>query len=143
VYDLHAIAGRLTHQEMREVEALAVARGLGRMVCDGLALAREWFGTPSATVLIDALRSAKLQPTSAAVVEGRWGQADVVRLDLMALRTWRERGRLIREHLLPAPAYMRGKYGVRSNVLLPALYAWRVIAAAPRWLRRREGSERP
>jgi hypothetical protein len=31
---------------------------------------------------------------------------------------------------------MRAKYGVRSNLLLPALYAWRVVAGAPKWLRR-------
>jgi hypothetical protein len=31
---------------------------------------------------------------------------------------------------------MRAKYGVRSNVVLPALYIWRALQGMPKWLRR-------
>ena len=56
-------------------------------------------------------------------------QTDLLRHDLQALPTWRARWQLVREHLFPASSYMRAKYGVRSNLLLPALYSWRVVAA--------------
>ena len=60
--------------------------------------------------------------------QGSWTQARVLRLDLDALPNWRARGRLIREHLVPPASYMRARYGVQSNVLLPGLYFWRALA---------------
>ena len=73
--------------------------------------------------------------SDAMVLQGPWSQARVLRLDLGALPTWRTRGRLIREHLLPSTRYMRARYGVRSNLLLPALYLWRALVGTPKWLR--------
>ena len=70
-----------------------------------------------------------------ALIHGPRSQVDVLRLDLDALPSWRARGRLIREHLLPSTSYMRARYGVRSNILLPGLYVWRVLHGAPKWLR--------
>jgi hypothetical protein len=65
-----------------------------------------------------------------------WTPAEVLGMDLHALPDWRSRGRLLREHLLPPSSYMRAKYGVRSNVVLPALYIWRALQGMPKWLRR-------
>ena len=99
----------------------------------------ESFGTPAADRIIEALGRRRAGRGEVPVIRRAPTETDLLRLDLQALSTWRDRGRLVREHLFPAPSYMRGKYGVRSPLLLPALYAWRVVAAAPRWLRRRGG----
>jgi len=141
IYDLHLLASRLTPEEMMQVQELAGVRGLSRIAADGLALAREWFGTAPIDWAPDALGDRAARQERAAVIRGPWRQADVLRLDLGALSNWRARGRLIREHLLPSASYMRARYGVRSNVLLPGLYVWRVLLGAPKWLRSRDAEE--
>jgi len=136
IYDLHLIANRLTPEGRRQVQALAADRGLGQIASDGLARARASFGTCAIDLSPDALRDRPAhQEGAAAVIHGPWRQVDVLRLDLDALPSWRARARLIREHLFPSASYMRARYGVRSNLLLPALYVWRALLGAPKWLR--------
>jgi hypothetical protein len=141
IYDLHVLASRLTPEEMMQVQELAGVRGLSQIAGEGLALAREWFGTAAIDRTVDALRDRAAHEESAAVIRGPWSQADVLRLDLGALSNWRARGRLIREHLFPSASYMRARYRVRSNCLLPGLYAWRALLGAPRWLRSRDADD--
>ena len=135
IYDLHVLASRLSPEEVRQVEEIAGARGLGQIAADGLALTRDWFGTAAVDPVIDALRDRGPHREDAIVIQGPWTQARLLRLDLDALPNWRARCRLIREHLLPSTGYMRARYGVRSNLLLPGLYIWRVLLGAPKWLR--------
>jgi len=139
VYDLHLLAGALTGDERMEVVDLVSARGLRQIAGEGLRLARDVFGTDAAGPIIDAIDRQPARADEVSVIAAASSETDLLRLDLHALPTWRERRRLVREHLFPAPSYMRDKYGVRSPLLLPALYAWRVVAGAPRWLRRRDG----
>ena len=89
---------------------------------EGLSRADDWFGGTATN--------------SAAAIEQPWTQAQVLRLDLQALPDWRMRSRLLRQHLLPSASYIRAKYGVRSDVALPALYVWRVLRGVPKWFRR-------
>ena len=135
IYDLHALASRSTREEMGQVREVAEARGLGHIVADGLALARDWFGTAAVDPVIDALRAGGPHQEDALVIQAPWTQAGVLRLDLDALPDWRARCRLILEHLVPSTGYMRARYGMRSNLLLPGLYIWRVLLGAPKWLR--------
>jgi hypothetical protein len=137
IYDLHVLASRLRPEEM------AAARGLGQVAAEGLALARDRFGNRAADALIDALRARRGAGCQdvATLERQSWTQARVLRLDLDALPNWRARGRLIREHLVPPVSYMRARYGVQANVLLPGLYFWRALVGAPKWLRRRGADE--
>jgi Uncharacterised nucleotidyltransferase len=137
IYDLHLLASRLRPTEMSQVQEMAAARGLGQVAADGLALARDRFGNRAADPVIDGLRARGVRQDDAMLIQGSWTQARVLRLDLDALPNWRSRGRLIREHLLPPSSYMRARYGVRSKLLLPALYVWRALLGAPKWLRPR------
>jgi len=141
IYDLHVLASGLRPAEMSQVQEMAVARGLGQVTADGLALARDRFGNRAVASIVDALRARGVHPGDAMLIEGPWTQARVLRLDLDALPNWRARGRLIREHLLPPASYMRVRYGVRSNLLLPGLYVWRALLGAPKWFRRRSTDE--
>ena len=136
IYDLHVLLSGLTEGERQQMEDLASSRGLSQIACDGLALTRDWFATPGADRIIDRLRRRPVHSEDVPVIHSASSQTDLLRLDLRALPTWGQRRRLIREHLFPAPRYMREKYGIRSNFLLPVFYAWRVVAGAPRWLRR-------
>lgn len=141
MYDLHLLASRLSGAEMSRLEEIAGDRGLGHVAVDGLALARDWFGNAGVGPLIESLRARKAHRQEAIVVQGPWTQARLLRLDLDALPDWKTRSRLIREHLLPSASYMRERYGVRSNLMLPAWYIWRVLRGAPKWLRRRDSDQ--
>lgn len=136
IYDLHVLASRLRPAEVSQVQEIAGARGLGHVAADGLTLARDRFGNREVDPVIDALRARGVHQEDAMLTQGSWTQARVLRLDLDALPNWRARGRLIREHLLPPASYMRARYGVRSNLLLPGLYVWRALLGAPKWIRR-------
>jgi hypothetical protein len=137
IYDIHLLAGRLDEGTLQRIQAVAIDRGLGRIACEGLMHAHEWFHTTNAKALADAVIAAAMHAPAAP-----WWhptcQADVLNLDLQALPTWRARASLLREHLFPSSSYMRSKYGIRSSVLLPPLYVWRIIAGAPGWLHRGE-----
>lgn len=141
IYDLHCLADGLPGDRMRKVYEIATARGLSLVAAEGLALARETFGTTGVEPVIEALRAAAPRREQATVVEGAWTLARLARLDLAALPGWRARARLLREHLLPPPRYMRARYGVASSLALPPLYLWRVLAGAPKWLRRRTADD--
>jgi hypothetical protein len=118
LYDLHLLERRLTAEERQQFQAVVSARGLTSIANEGLSMASR---TSSADDRVTA------RP---------WTPAEVLGMDLHALPDWRSRGRLLREHLLPPSSYMRAKYGVRSNVVLPALYIWRALQGMPKWLRR-------
>lgn len=141
IYDLHVLASRLSPEEILQMQQVAVARGLGHITAEGLALARDWFGTATVDPVIEALRAHAPSREDAIVIQGPWTQAGVLRLDLDALPTWRARCRLLREHLFPSPAYMRARYGVRPTILLPGLYIWRVLAGTPKWFRRHKADD--
>jgi hypothetical protein len=66
-------------------------------------------------------------------VRGR-RKVDVLLSDLRAL-TWKERSKLVREHLLPPAKYMRETYGVQTPALLPFYYVWRIVRGAREWFR--------
>jgi len=141
IYDLHLLAGALTAAEQTEFERLVRARGLRLLAREGLESARDCFGGAAADRLAARLAERRGERDEVPVIAPRSSETDLLRLDLQALATWRDRGRLVREHLFPSPGYMRGKYGIESALLLPALYAWRVVAGAPRWLRRRHAAD--
>jgi hypothetical protein len=141
LYDLHLLARGLGPEEIKRLGEVAGTRVLARLAADGLSLAGDCFGNAAVGPVIDALSTRGPRQDDAVVVQGPWSQAGVLRLDLDALPDWRTRGRLIREHLFPSPAYMRARYGVRSSLVLPVLYIWRILRGMPRWLRRRTGDD--
>jgi hypothetical protein len=135
LYDIHLLAARSTKQELLQAQRQAIDRGIGALVRDGLMDAWESFGGAETGALAEAIGPPPIDGR-----QGHWRRpsrlADIVRRDLQALPTWRARALLVREHLLPPPSYVRAKYGAGSNLVLPALYLWRVLAGAPAWLRR-------
>jgi hypothetical protein len=141
IYDLHCLATGLSADQRREFFDLAAARGLSLIAAEGLALARDTFGTAGVEPLVEAFRAEIPRGQEVRVLEGSWTMARLLRLDLVALPGWRDRARLLREHLLPPPRYMRARYGVASNLMLPPLYLWRVLAGTPKWLRRQAADD--
>jgi hypothetical protein len=54
--------------------------------------------------------------------------------DFRALSGWRDRVRLLREHLLPPVSFMRAKYGAAPFIVMPVLYAHRAVSGGATWL---------
>ncbi len=63
--------------------------------------------------------------------------ADVLIADLRALPGWRQRSKLIAEHLFPDRDYMQTRYRIRHRSLLPLYYLRRLIGGAGKLGRRR------
>ena len=135
LYDVHLIAHALTQKERDAFVALAVSRRMRAVCVRTLTLAQEAFGG------IDREWIAALSPAddpgepSAAFVGGGLRQVDILKSDLAAT-AWTSRLRLLREHLVPSASYMRQRFPRWPVVLLPVAYVCRIVAGAPRWLRR-------
>jgi hypothetical protein len=123
----------MSDDELRFVADIVARQRIGQLASEGLMSARDWFATARLEGLVDVNAS---QDAGPGLIGAGGSHAAVLRQDLLALSTWRERGQLIREHLFPPRSYIRGKYGAPSALMLPALYAWRILSGAPRWLRR-------
>lgn len=139
LYDIHLLANRGQSPFRRkvdpfwgEVDRLTQAGAAAAMCAHSLTRTRERFGTPVPPDLIDALHA---RADDSANTFGRGRMIDVLCSDLKALSGWRQRLQLVREHVLPPPDYIRTIYGVSSPMLLPALYAYRVLSGARRWMR--------
>jgi hypothetical protein len=142
LYDVHLLTSRLADVDLAAAADLARARGLAGITKETLASSHHWFGTPNADRLSGLIGPSTEFRDGAVEIHGGT-LAGTLLQDVQALPRWRQRLSLVREHVLPPTSYMREKYGVRSNLILPPLYGWRVIAAAPRWLRRSEHSPAP
>lgn len=137
IHDIHLIAGRLDDREWARLAELATDRAVAALCARGLELAQRHFQTSMPQEWhewVAALLRCPLEPSSI-LLRGDLRPVERLTADLRALGR-RQRARLLREHLFPPVSYMRAQYGVRSRTLLPALYAYRIVAGAARWLRR-------
>lgn len=132
--DLHRQAARLAADEVAQLRVRAVASGLASVVAHELAHARADWGEGAGALAVEVIEAlaqeGRHEPARAFLAEGR-GRAGDLWLDLSALPRWRDRARLIGEHLLPVPAHMArlGYSGPRSWQ-----YARRIARGAVRFL---------
>ena len=139
IFDIHLIASRMTPAEWLAFLELAERRKMLAICRQGLQLAVTRFATViPARVLSDRRLSgvdAQHEP-SAAFLRPERAQLATFLSDLRALKSWADRRRLVREHLYPSSDYMRQVYAPRSRAPLPALYVWRALRGAWRWIAR-------
>lgn len=145
LYDIHLLAEALGPHE-REAFLSRAADCDCVAACErGLRLAHALFATAGAPRLLERLARHPGERDDPPVFAGAGTGARMVDdlvSDLRALRSWRDRARLLREHLVPPASYMRQKYHGRHPALLPALYAWRAASGAWRWIGGRRGPDR-
>ncbi|HYM23841.1 MAG TPA: nucleotidyltransferase family protein [Vicinamibacterales bacterium] len=133
LHDIDVLARCLDCHGWPAVVRLATEKRVRAVCARGLGLATERLGTPVPADVMGALSAPADEPTAKYLKRGL-RRVDILRSDLASLR-WSGRARLLREHLLPSPAYMRASYGRSSPLLLPALYLHRIARGAFRWLR--------
>ena len=136
LFDIHLLARSLTFAERDQFTKLVTARRLRAVAAKGLASAAAAFGGID-TLWVAAIEAASttVEP-SAAFVGGAMRRVDVLTADLAATTRWRDRIRLLREHLFPGAAFMYERYGTHRAAVLPLLYAHRIVSGAPKWFRR-------
>jgi hypothetical protein len=135
LWDIHLLAARLEARDWKRVVALALDREIAAVALRGLELTEEAFGASWPPDVAARLTAAPRGNATAAFLDGIDRQADVLVSDLRALPGLRARATLLRQHLFPSRAYMLARYQTSSTWTLPFLYARRIIAGAPRWLR--------
>lgn len=136
LYDIHLLAERLDATEQASFIELVKAKQLTTICGDALTAAHGSFLGRLSGELATGLaqcRSANKEP-SAIYVGGRMRKVDILMSDLGSL-SWGQKLKLLREHVLPPPAYMRQVYGVSRSGLLPFYYVWRFARGAAAWWR--------
>jgi hypothetical protein len=134
-YDVYLIGTRLTSGEWDAFVTLAAGRGVSMVCRRSLVLAAGTFGARAPARVLSALGEHESDEENTAVyLSGERRHIQEIAWDIKALGSWRERWRLVRQHLLPSPAYMRGVYAPASDAPLAVLYVKRAWRGARKWM---------
>lgn len=138
LYDIDLLARRLNAPAWDRVAAMATAKRIRHVTLRGLDLASTRLGTPIPNhvrpALADDLTGSTGDEPTRAYLDSGLRKIDILRADLRQLGR-RDRLRLIREHLLPPPAFVLRSYGQTWRGLVPILYLIRVLQGATAWFR--------
>lgn len=136
--DLALVARRFTQEDVGRFRARASALGVSALVARALNDARVTVEGEAIPLLqsttIRAIADDGADDPSRAWLDPNRDQLQDAVDDFRALSGWRDRARLLREHLLPPVSFMRTKYGAAPGVVLPALYAHRVVSGGVKWM---------
>lgn len=139
LYDLHLLAGAMATDSLASFARLAVRARVARVCAHELTAARAAFDTRLAieSGALDAIfTGADPDEPSARYLPPAQRRAERLLVDLRLLPGWRDRARLVGQHLFPSPAYMRVAYGRSGRAVLPVLYAHRILTGVWGWFRR-------
>jgi hypothetical protein len=126
LYDLHLLLPTLAPTQRAELARRAAHHRVAGLCRDALRATHESFATPLPPDLVQNLaRDAARDEPSMVFLRG--GRGSLLLAEVLALRGWRQRWQLLREHAFPQPDYMLRKYGTRRRWLLPALYLRRAL----------------
>ena len=125
LYDIHLMSDSFTQDQWGKVVSTSRDKGISSVVLDGLRESHRILYTeiPKETIYQLTLDSTKSEKNL--ICDGALKQ--FLYLDLLALPRWNDRLLLIREHLFPSAGYMRTKYQLRRNWVLPFLYCYRIL----------------
>jgi hypothetical protein len=130
MYDIHLLASALSNSEFDRFSEAAVAKGVATICGQQLRRAQKLLGARISDAALDALNRQQGREASAVYLRADRRWIDELHSSLRALPRWRDRLRLVREVVLPGPAYMLNAYGLAGSVgvaLLPLLYVHRVL----------------
>lgn len=131
LFDIHALATRLPPADFSRFAELAITSRVATVCAHSLTLARARFDTAIPAASLARLGAPRdTEATSVYLRPARRWRHELVS-NLRGLTRWRDRRRLLREVLLPAPSYMLAAYGLsgtsRGALLLPFLYLHRCL----------------
>jgi hypothetical protein len=136
--DIHFLRERMPRGEHARFWALAAEREVVGVCMRSIERANEWFGGGEHDPVhdfLDAATIARPEPTRS-YLDSRPRALGLLRAEVGALRGWRVRARRLRQLAFPPPSYMRARFGARSRLALPWLYAFRAARGVARLFRR-------
>jgi hypothetical protein len=133
MYDIHLLAQALAQPDWADFVRAADTWDLKPAVKPGLAKAMEWFGTSIPEAVLQWAGSAPDAELERAFSRPAIVPLEVLASDWRAAGNWRNRARLLQDHVCPPSIYMRRRYGDVPGVVLPVLYALRLTFGASRW----------
>jgi hypothetical protein len=135
LYDVHLLMGTLDAGGAARFVSLAERTGVRRICLRALRLARDLLGTTIPPSVLASLEAAPADEPSAMFLGPGVRKVDVLIDDVRVLQGWRPRLTLLKEHLFPDAAYMKGTYASGSPAPTLWLYARRILNGAAKWLR--------
>jgi Uncharacterised nucleotidyltransferase len=137
LYDIHLIANGLSAADWDVFVALAAERKVAGVCRRSLERTLRYFPTsvPRHVWTDQRFTATAGEERTAAYLKTR-RHVQVIADDLRVLPTWAARWHLLREHLFPPGAYMRGTYSPASHAPLLLLYARRLLRGGRKWLSR-------
>ena len=136
--DIHLLRERMSRDEHARFWALAAEREVVGVCMRSIARANESFGGGEhdlAPAYLDSATIARRERTRA-YLDHDQRRLGVLRAELGGLRGWRARARRLRQLALPPASYMQARFGTRSRLALPWLYAYRAARGVVRLFRR-------
>jgi hypothetical protein len=131
--DTHLLASRLTHDEFHTFARRAREKRVAAVCARQLRRAHAWFETQVPAGVLNDLDANVAEPSAAYLASHRSWRHELAS-SVGALPRVGDRLALLRDVLLPSPAYMLGAYGLRGKPigpwLLPALYVHRNVRGA-------------
>lgn len=135
--DIDLLASRLSRAEWEDFVALVSGRRIAAVCRHSLLRTVELLRTEIPDdVLNDSRMNVEGESSTLVYLESS-SPLGRLKADLRSLGSWRDRARLVREHLLPPEEYMRRTYAPESRAPLAWLYVIRVTRGLGRWLRKR------
>jgi Uncharacterised nucleotidyltransferase len=136
LWDIHLLSN-LCDSERDDFLMLASRAAMWSVCSRSLELASALFGTPGAQALAGRLRECSAgQAEPSARFIGGTTQVTALHTDLLALRLWRDRLRLLAEHAFPSEGFMRLTYPRWPRILFPLAYAHRIAHGLAKWFRK-------
>jgi len=130
LYDIHLLISAMSRTELHEFAALAASKRIKAICFDAVMRSSQYFATSIPAEVLAALTpSGRMEPSARYLSGGRLRQ---MLGDFLALESWGERARWVRELACPSEAYMRSKYPDAATTWLPLLYGRRAWG----WLRK-------
>jgi hypothetical protein len=136
--DIHLLRERMPPEEHARFWALAAEREVVGVCMRSVERAREWFGGGEGNLAADFLDAATIARPEAtrSYLDRRQRRLRILRAELAALRGWRARGQRLRQLAFPPASFMSARFGTRSRLALPWLYAFRAARGVARLFRR-------
>lgn len=137
LYDLHRLLPRLDAAARERFVFQAHLKKVSAVCERGIRLAEERFGPLDSEALLTALAAGRGSEPSSVYLRGDvdkpWRQ---FYLNIRNLPSARERLLFFKEMALPPAEYMLKKYSIKTPILLPFLYLWRIAEGLFKWGRR-------
>lgn len=133
IYDIHLLASRMTADGFEDFARRAMRKRVAAVCAHALQQAQTLLGTAVPAAVMRDLSTARDEPSAGYLASQRRWHHELAS-SMRGLPRIGDRLTLLREVLLPSPAYMLGAYGLRGKPmgpwLLPALYVHRNIRGA-------------